>query len=89
VRATADKFNPGAGLLPYGTWAEAASFAAMDTDIMPAIVRILLHTVAAGCLFFAFQYFILASSLQSSLTWGLVGAVGAAALAWSQENRGR
>lgn len=56
---------------------------------MPAMARILLHSIAAAVLFFLFQRFALASSLQTSLLWGVAGAIGAAYLAWSHENRGR
>ncbi len=54
---------------------------------MPAIARIVLHTIAAAVIFFSLQYFVLAASLQTSLLWSAVGAIGAAYLAWSQQNR--
>lgn len=56
---------------------------------MPAMARILLHTVAAAVIFFMFQRFVLATSLETSLLWGVAGGLGAAYLAWSHERSGR
>ena len=56
---------------------------------MSATARIVLHAIAAAVIFFLFQHFALASSLQTSLLWGIAGALGAAYLAWSHEQRGR
>ena len=56
---------------------------------MPAMARIFLHAIAAAVIFFMFQRFAVAASVQTSLIWGIAGALGAAYLAWSHERRGR
>ena len=56
---------------------------------MPAMARIFLHAIAAAVIFFMFQRFAVAASVQTSLIWGIAGALGAAYLAWSHERSGR
>jgi len=51
-------------------------------------LRILLHALAAAAIFFAFQRYALGATLETSALWAAVGAVAAAALAWSQHRRG-
>jgi hypothetical protein len=49
----------------------------------------LLHALAAAAIFFVFQRYGLGATLETSTLWAVVGAVAAAALAWSQHRRGR
>jgi len=46
------------------------------------------HAVLAAVIFFVFQRFGVGTSLEISALWAGVGAVGAAALAYSQHRRG-
>jgi hypothetical protein len=50
-------------------------------------LRMLLHALAAAAIFFAFQRYALAATLETSALWAAVGAVAAAGLAWSQNRR--
>jgi hypothetical protein len=52
------------------------------------ILRMLMHALAAAAIFFAFQRYGLGATTETSILWAAVGAVGAAALAWSQRRRG-
>ncbi|NDH63204.1 MAG: hypothetical protein EBY18_16515 [Alphaproteobacteria bacterium] len=51
-------------------------------------LRMLMHASAAAAAFFMFQHYGLGATLETGLLWALAGAVGAAALAWSQRSRG-
>jgi hypothetical protein len=48
----------------------------------------LMHASAAAAAFFVFQHYGLGATLETGILWALAGAVGAAALAWSQRSRG-
>ena len=50
-------------------------------------LRMLMHAVAAAVIFFVFQRYGMAASVETSALWAAVGAVAAAALAWSQSRR--
>lgn len=47
----------------------------------------ILHSALAAAFFFSLQRWALNQSLETSLVWAVVAAVGAAWLAWSQQNR--
>ena len=59
--------------------------AAMSNNLA---LRMLMHALAAGAIFLAFQRYGLGATLETSVLWGIGGAVGAAALTWSQHRRG-
>ena len=50
-------------------------------------LRMAMHALAAAAIFFAFQRYGLNATLETSMLWAVAGAVGAAALAWSQRRR--
>jgi hypothetical protein len=52
------------------------------------VLRMLMHAVAAAAIFFTFQRYGMGATLETSALWAAVGAVAAAALAWSQHRRG-
>ena len=51
-------------------------------------LRMLMHASAAAAVFFVFQRYGLGTTLETGILWALAGAVGAAALTWSQRSRG-
>jgi hypothetical protein len=51
------------------------------------VIRMLVHALAAAAAFFAFQRYALGATLETSALWAAAGALGAAALAWSQHRR--
>lgn len=56
---------------------------------MTPVLMMASHAAVAGAAFFLFQRYALGASVETSALWAIVGAVSAAALAWSQNRRGR
>ena len=56
---------------------------------MTPVLMMVVHVATAAAAFFLFQHYALGASLETSALWAVAGAIGAAALAWSQNRKGR